>query len=343
MIKILGSCFYTIQNKNDNIFSLTGHPSIADLLGQMHLLKQTLAKYDILIATESIINPSDADAFLFIDSPSYSCNLFKYAITTNKPIFFYLWESPIIDQRRNHFFRFPEICHYFSTSYLPISPSCYTYHPYTVNNLSCEFSENPDQLFTMISGNKYSSSDDELYTERRKIAKWFYRNFPNELKIYGSNWNCTSNNKSISTIHRALNKHYPRLSNLLWKNPLYNGFIDNKFEILRNSYFSFSFENSLNSCGYISEKVIHSLQAGSMPIYKGYTKLEEFIPNNLFINYADFPNMETLRQHCQNYLTKNRYQFVKSLDNFLNSDSFNIFSHRSFVHSMVPVLRSYFS
>lgn len=343
MIKILASCFYSIQNQNDDIFSLVGHPSITDLLGQMYLLKQTLLEYGILIATESKIHPSDADAFFFIDSPSYSSPLFKYALTTNKPIFFYLWESPIIDQRRHHFFKFPQITHYFTTCCLPISPSRYTYHPYTVNNISCDFLSNPTDLYTMISGNKYSTSKYELYSERRKIAQWFRYYYPDELKIYGSYWNCTSNNPFVSTLYRALYRFYPGISNRLWKNNLYHGFISDKFAVLRNSHFSFSFENSVNTCGYFSEKILHSLQAGSMPIYKGFTDLRKFIPQDLFLNYEDFPSLCSLRQYCHAHLIKNRHHFISSLSSFLNSDGFYKFSHHSFANSTVPVIRSYLS
>ena len=252
MYRIYAHCHYEIQNVNNNIFSNIGHPTISDLLGQMFELRSFLDKHSVLIGTHAVIHPSEADAFLFIDSPSLDSDIFRYAIYSSKPVFMYLWESPIIDRRREVLYSIAQISHFFSTSYLPISPKRYTFCHYTVSpSRASSYSESPFIPFTMISGNKYSPVSQELYSLRRSVAKWFGCHHPNDFHIYGSNWQFSPDTLMKFRAYQLCSKIFPSFGRISRTSRCFKGFASDKMSILKNSIYSFSFENAQNRCGYV--------------------------------------------------------------------------------------------
>ena len=53
--------------------------------------------------------------------------------------------------------------------------------------------------------------------------------------------------------------------------------------------FNLSFENT-NSDGYVTEKILHSLYAGSIPIYWGSSQAKKDFNPDSFIYHGDFKN-----------------------------------------------------
>jgi hypothetical protein len=342
MYKICAHCFYEVQNTKNNIFSNIGHPTISDLLGQMSELRAFLNSHSVHIATHSLINPCDADAFFFIDSPCLSSDLFRYAIQSCKPIFIYLWESPIIDQRKEALYSIPNIAHFFSTSYLPIDPKRYTYCNYTVSAEDiCNFADSPEIPFVMISGNKYSSASQELYSLRRTVANWFGSHHADEFHIYGSGWDFSPHSLTRFRAYTLASKILPSLTRLSRTSRCFKGFANDKMNILANSLYSFCFENAENSCGYVSEKILHCLQAGCIPIYKGYTGISSLVPRGLYILYDDFPDMQSLYDYCIGRSLENRSAYLATLRSFLDSPQFGKFTHHAFASKVGSALISH--
>ena len=58
--------------------------------------------------------------------------------------------------------------------------------------------------------------------------------------------------------------------------------VENKIEFLSNYKFSISMENS-NGDGYVSEKIVESLIAGTIPIYYGDYMIDEYINPKAYI------------------------------------------------------------
>lgn len=342
MIKLLADCFYEIQNVNDEIFSGTGHPTIKDFTGQMLALKKHLEQLSVFIATKYIISPGHADAFFFIDSPSLDSDLFSYAVNSGKPIFLYLWESPIIDSRRDFFLSSPHITHFFSTSYLPLSLDRFTYIPYTVDDYVLPpLSFNRTIPFSLIAGNKYSSSPGELYSCRRKIVNTFLHSQPQLLHLFGLGWNYMPSSQICYRLFRKASNYLPILNSLCPNNLCYRGFVEDKMSVLSNSKFNFCFENSINSCGYVSEKIFHCLQAGAVPIYKGYLYIQDVIPKDLYILYDDFDSVSDLLSYCQSFSPNTFQEFSHRAQSFLQSSSFYSFTHDSSVKIISRVILSH--
>ena len=85
---------------------------------------------------------------------------------------------------------------------------------------------------------------------------------------------------------------------------LYNigGRIKNKIEFLSSYKFSIAMENSEGQ-GYISEKILDSFLAGTIPIYYGGYMIDEYINPKTFILIRNEKDM------------KSKIEYIKKLDN----------------------------
>ena len=71
------------------------------------------------------------------------------------------------------------------------------------------------------------------------------------------------------------------------------GPVKDKYEFIKDYRFVFSFENSVHP-GYVTEKIVDPLFSYSIPIYWGSPNVEVDFNKNRFINYADFPDEDSL-------------------------------------------------
>ena len=81
-----------------------------------------------------------------------------------------------------------------------------------------------------------------------------------------------------------------------------NSTIKNKIEFLNNYKFSIAMENS-NGDGYISEKIVDSFLAGTIPIYYGDYMIEEFINPKSYILIKGDKDMDE------------KIEYIKKIDN----------------------------
>jgi len=71
-----------------------------------------------------------------------------------------------------------------------------------------------------------------------------------------------------------------------------------KIDFLKNYKFTIASENSKYD-GYTTEKLLHPLSVGSIPIYWGSSRVTEDFNKNCFINVDDFESLEDLVTHIQ--------------------------------------------
>lgn len=74
-------------------------------------------------------------------------------------------------------------------------------------------------------------------------------------------------------------------------NNMEGGYIENKSDFLNNYKFTIAFENS-SFPGYSTEKLIHPLMVGSIPIYWGDTEIEKDINPDCFINVHNYRSFD---------------------------------------------------
>ena len=183
----------------------------------------------------------------------------------------------------------------------------------------------------LIIGNKDSDHPDELYSERKKLIRWFENNHPNDFDLYGVGWN-KYRFKGIKPL-RALNK-FPFLQNIMFKYfgeryPSYKGEVVNKFESMQGYKFAICYENIKNISGYITEKILDAMLAGCIPIYWGADNITEHIPKECFIDKRDFKTYAEMYRFMKNIDEATYINFLNNIEKFLNSEQGYKFSCQS--------------
>lgn len=165
------------------------------------------------------------------------------------------------------------------------------------------------KMFTQISGNKKGIGDNELYSERRKVIDYF-ETYNNDFEFYGVGWE----KENLKT---------------------YKGRTDDKLETLSQYKFSFTFENCSGLKGYVTEKIFDCFFAGTVPIYWGAEDIENYIPEECYIDYRKFNSIEEVVDFCQK-LTEEEYEKYRlAAKNYLNGDYFKEnFSVEAYVERM---------
>lgn len=169
-------------------------------------------------------------------------------------------------------------------------------------------------LTNLIAGKKIIKHENELYTSRIKIVKWFEQKHPKNLDLYGTGWN-------QKYLLRRFNFKYKYLGFLKCFIPdyfkSYKGSIENKNEILKKYKFSFTLENAKNIPGWITEKIFDSLFNGCVPIYLGASDITQYVDSNCFIDLRQFNSLDDLYDYIINIQEIEFYEYQNNIFNFL--------------------------
>ncbi len=172
--------------------------------------------------------------------------------------------------------------------------------------------------------------DVDLYQERLKVIRWYEQNAPEMFALFGRGWHKPP---SGITLLGKLVRHWGRMKTRMFgfkPFPSYRGEVEDKNDAMGMVKFSYCYENVRNLSNYITEKMIDSFLAGSVPIYWGADNVKEHVPENCFIDRRDFKDTAEVHQ----YLTKidqNRYmQYQNAISQFLQGEG-QIFGSECFV------------
>lgn len=191
-----------------------------------------------------------------------------------------------------------------------------------------------------ISGNKFSKHQNELYSKRLNLIKWFEKFHPGQLDLYGQDWD-----RVLITgrrIFRSLNR-LPPIGRLLFKikpRPSYAGRAKSKMDTLSNYKFSICFENAHGFNGYITEKIIDCLLAKTIPIYLGAQNIQDYIPSECFIDMRDFSSFEDLYSFLKTIDADKFDQYMKNIDQFLHSSKAAIFESNFFSKQFIDTIEN---
>jgi hypothetical protein len=212
----------------------------------------------------------------------------------------FTWSDPLVDNER-----------YFKLN----TPALFARKPL--------FSDTPKTGFcTVIAGEKGSSHPLELYSERRNAIKWFERNHPDELDLYGHGWDLPGLHRSqlLEGINHRLNRFasYRRLAGLRYAS--YRGSIGDKYEVLSRYRFSICYENAYGIDGYITEKIFDCFLAGTVPIYLGAGNITAHVPAECFIDKRGFASYEELYDYLEGLSTETYGEYLRAAAAFIASE-----------------------
>jgi len=122
--------------------------------------------------------------------------------------------------------------------------------------------------------------------------------------------------------------------------PPYHG----ELEVISKYKFNFCPENSRFE-GYVTEKPIHAMVAGSIPIYLGSPHPDYYLPSDTFIDFGAFiigfskkPSLVALCHYLENMNDSEYQSYRKAMRRFLTSKEADNFSSYIFAQKLVRML-----
>jgi hypothetical protein len=157
-----------------------------------------------------------------------------------------------------------------------------------------------------------------LFKFREKLILWFNNNYPEYFHLYGKDWQLLkkdTKNIFVKIILKVFNYVINIFNiNIINKNIIknvYKGFSRNKIKDGSKYYFQFCIENSRE---WISQRIFHCFNSGSVPVYFGYKNISKFIPNNCYILIKDQNSFQEVLNKMQK-VCANKKIYKKYLDN----------------------------
>ncbi len=105
---------------------------------------------------------------------------------------------------------------------------------------------------------------------------------------------------------------------------------EEKLHVLKNYKFCICFENTHTTPGYITEKIFDAFAAGCVPIYWGPNNIEQYVPDNCFIDYRKFENNQKMYEYITSMTALEYEQYIENIRIFLQSDKAYLFSQENF-------------
>ncbi len=168
------------------------------------------------------------------------------------------------------------------------------------------------KLCTMIATNWKNHHAQELYSQRRVVAKFFEGLEEGEIDIYGNGWQGFKN----------------------WK-----GHIVSKREVLKNYNFGICYENTTNQVGYITEKIFDCFVCGCIPIYWGASNITDYVPKECFIDRRDFDSDKEVYDFIKKMDETTYKKYMTSITTFLASDAAKLYSVQNFVSIIIESIK----
>jgi hypothetical protein len=117
---------------------------------------------------------------------------------------------------------------------------------------------------------------------------------------------------------------WPHIRNLRTTRSIYRGTVDSKYAALAKYAFSLCYENCVMD-GYVTEKIVDCLYAGTIPCYLGAPDIASIVPKAAFIDARDFESTTELWQHAKGLSPAERQEHRDAGKAFLESKAFDAF------------------
>ncbi|MGL5932167.1 MAG: glycosyltransferase family 10 domain-containing protein [Cetobacterium sp.] len=297
--------------QNNRIFNIDDkNLNRDDILMPYYLIKEELKKNEIFIDT--------IDYYKKVEIVVYFSRSYSILLKNRKNInIYFAWEPEVVDKNHSKegLKKLESFFDYIMTwndglvdnkKYFKIN---YPYYFPQKKSFSKEFKEK--KLIVNISGNKKSFDKRELYSERVKVINYFEENNSNDFDLYGIGWDF-----SLKT---------------------YRGKTESKFETYSNYKFALCLENMKDVEGYITEKIFDCFVSGIVPIYKGASNIQKYIPENCYIKYDNFKTIDQMESFLKNISESEYNQYLKNIEEYLKGNKKEVFEARYFVDQLLKL------
>ena len=328
-----------LSDKNDTNVVNDSFFDIENLLVQSKKNKISIFFYtrDIDIKKVNVV--------IFEELPDFENNEIKNIFKSNKPKILIQRENQFINQKYKNLTYYDKFNHIFTWNSDLLNNKKFNQY-YKGYNFSKKIKKSIDynkkKFISFISFNKVINYYETLYPLRLKIIKWFNKNCPDQMDLFGIGWD-----KYYFKGPRALrifNKinFFSKLFSYNFK--VYKGNAGSsllqKLNIMKNYKFHFAFENArLN--GWITEKLFHAFLAKTVPIYFGAPNIKKFIPQNCYINFENYKNIEELYLYLKNMTQHEYIKYLDSAEKYLNSKKKLVFDVQTNISKIIKLIKIY--
>ena len=286
-------------------------------------LKKELLKYGINLVTHDICDHSKTDIYIHLDA------IFRTSTNKKAKNFLIILEPPSVypeNHKKSIENTYEKI---FTWDDLVIDNVKYFKYnlSYDLDSLKIKNEDNKrSKLSVMISRNKVSRHKNELYSKRKEIINWYEKNRPNDFDLYGKGWDEFKIKTYPLTYFNRFSLFGKLIHNTLQKKlHVYKGVIHSKNEILSNYKFSYTYENIEEINGYITEKIFDSFFSLTIPIYRGAKNINEYIPDEIYINSNNFDSVEDINNYIKSITSYKLNLIREDIIDFFSSEKSKIF------------------
>jgi alpha(1,3/1,4) fucosyltransferase len=323
--------FYQTFNTRNIIFNPEANALVEGAEKPFVALKKKMNAMGHILSTIDQYPLESYEKFIFLDFPSNNPEILLELNAAGKDMYLILFESEIIkpdnwDVSNYRFFKKifgwkPIYNANYARLMVPQNIDvCKSTIPFYNRKLAC-----------LVAGNKFNVDARELYSERRKIIRWFETNAANDFSLYGKGWE-----KGEKIWDNRLVRKISMLQKLCTKSyPSYCGEIGKKRSTLGGYKFNFCFENATGIKGYITEKIFDALLSGTVPIYWGAPDIFEFIPREAIIHFPDFQNIKELYLYISTMGESEWNKYLKAALDFVGSSNIVPFSPEYFADKII--------
>ncbi len=169
------------------------------------------------------------------------------------------------------------------------------------------------KLACMLNSIQTVISPEENYSKRLEVAKFYNQNFPDDLTLYRSG---------------GWDKYH--LS-------IYRGFCnwDDRPKLFKGHKFCYCYENWENNLHYISEKIQICFEGLCVPIYKGCSRITDYIPKETFINANDFNSTAEIHDFIGKMDEQTWMGYIHAIEKFIYSEDSNVFTDESHAQQLL--------
>ncbi len=308
---------HPVYQKNE-IFKPNSRLNRDNCLAFFHELKTAFAAKGYDLQTDDMISTESADVVIYNEMPKHISMVDK-----NKSAVL-LFESELIRSDNWDLNNHKKFKYIFTWNDDFVDHKKYIKFNFTDSSpIKLKTFKEKQKLCVLVSGNKYVSHPKELYSKRIEAIRWFEKNHPNDLDLYGMGWNLYT--FKIPLFSRVLNKLTKLRKVLGAKWVLYKGAVDSKADLMQNYKFSICYENAAGISGYITEKIFDSMAAGCIPVYWGAPNIKQYVPELCFIDKTQFKTYDELYQYLMSMTESEYAKRQQAISQYLKSEQHRLF------------------
>ena len=192
-----------------------------------------------------------------------------------------------------------------------------------------------------MAANKRAYHPQALYKERIRLIRWYERHHPGLFDLYGRGWDGPP--EEFGTPPRGLKRMaatFDRRRAAARPCPSWRGATDDKIATLSRYRFGIAYENAKGMPGYVTEKLLDCMMAGTVGVYWGPDNITDYVPAGCFVDRRAFGSTAELHAFLVAMDDTTYLRIQDECARFLRGPGMQPFSNDFFVSTLMRQIES---